>query len=100
MPGKYRITKTVTTESTSLRTRIEIVEGEDGSFYGHTSLIDERGDLVERQQLAPDDLTSIVGALTNNKTKAIEDAGAVFVEGEAPEEAPNKNTLEKAKANK
>lgn len=90
MPGKYRITKIVTTEAAVLRTRIVIEEGDaaapnPGGYYGTLSLIDETGSVVEQQQLAPEDLDPVVQQLTGLKSRAVADSGAVFVEAEAEE---------------
>ncbi len=82
--GKYRITKTVTTEAKSLRIRIEIQEGDDaapvpGGFYGTLLLLNESGDVVQRTQLGPEELDPVVALLTGFKTRAVADSGAVFV---------------------
>ena len=91
MPGKYRITKTVTTEAKSLRTRIEIHEGDEaapvpGGFYGVLSLTDENGNVVERQQLGPEDLDPIAAHVAGLKTRAVADSGAVLVADTIPAE--------------
>jgi hypothetical protein len=78
--GKYLFTKTVETQ---LKTRIDIREGDDGSFFGTLMLCDERGDVVESRQLGADELDPIVAQLTGVKERAVTDIGAVFVETEA-----------------
>ena len=78
----FRIQKT--TEFKTLKTRIEIHEGDDaapvpGGFYGSITLADENGDVVQRTALGPEDLDPIVQQLTGLKTRAVADSGAVFV---------------------
>lgn len=78
----FRIQKT--TEFKTLKTRIEIHEGDEaapipGGFYGSITLADEKGDVMQRTQLGPEDLDPIVAQLTGLKTRAVADSGAVFV---------------------
>jgi hypothetical protein len=80
----YRITKTVTKETQSLRARIEIHEGDanapvPGGYYGSITLSDDDGNMVERRALGPEDLDPIAQTLLGLKDQALTDAGAVLI---------------------